>query len=46
MIIFDTPPAFLLFREQQGYRLVSKPVSKSKYQNLTFSMSFDTNEIS
>jgi hypothetical protein len=28
--------------ERQGYRIVSKLVSKSKFQNLTIVMSFDT----
>lgn len=44
-ILFETHSCFLIFLEQEGYRLVSKLVSKSKYQNLTNIMSFDTNEI-
>jgi hypothetical protein len=42
--LFDTLPSFLLCLEQQGYRLVLKPVSKSKFQNLAYATSFDTNE--
>jgi hypothetical protein len=40
--LFDTHPSFLPFHEQEGYRVVSKPVSLSKFQNLTYAMSFDT----
>jgi hypothetical protein len=40
--VFDTPFNTSYFSEEEGYRLVSKPVSKSKYQNLTNVMSFDT----
>jgi hypothetical protein len=42
MTVFETLVSFLLFPEQAGYRVVSKPVSKSKFQNLTAEMSFDT----
>jgi hypothetical protein len=42
--VFDTHPSLLIFPEQAGYRLVSKPVSKTKYQNLTYAVSFDTSE--
>ena len=40
--LFETPASFLIFPEQEGYRLVSKLVPKSKFQNLTYVMSFDT----
>src|SRR5918992_2552604 len=40
--LFETSPSFLIFPEQHGYRLVSKLVSKSKFQNLANAMSFDT----
>jgi hypothetical protein len=40
--LFDTQPGLHHFPEQQGYCLVSKPVSKSKFQNLINAMSFDT----
>jgi hypothetical protein len=40
--LFDTHPCFLNSLGQEGYRLVSKLVSKSKYQNLTAELSFDT----
>jgi hypothetical protein len=42
MTLFDTPDSFLNFPQQQGYRLVSKSVSKSKFQNLANAMRFDT----
>jgi hypothetical protein len=41
-ILFDTPFNISHFPEEAGYRSVSKPVSKSKYQNLTNFMGFDT----
>jgi hypothetical protein len=41
-VLFETPAVLLIFPEQQGYCVVSKPVSKSKFQNLTNAMSFDT----
>ena len=40
--LFDTLHCFLIFSEVAGYRLVSKLISKSKFQNLTDAMSFDT----
>jgi hypothetical protein len=40
--LFDTPIDTSHFPDEEGYRLVSKPVSKSKFQNLTYAMSFDT----
>jgi hypothetical protein len=40
--LFETHLSFLLFPEQEGYGVVSKLVSKSKFQNLTIAMSFDT----
>jgi hypothetical protein len=40
--VFDTGRRLHHFPEQQSYRLVSKLVSQSKYQNLTNVMSFDT----
>jgi hypothetical protein len=40
--LFDTSPCSLYFSEEEGYRLVSKLVSKSKFQNLAYAMSFDT----
>jgi hypothetical protein len=40
--LFETHPSLLLFSEQEGYRLVSKPISKLKFQNLAIAMSFDT----
>jgi hypothetical protein len=41
-ILFDTPIDTSYFSEEEGYRLVSKLVSKIKFQNLTYVMSFDT----
>ena len=40
--LFDTYLFYLYFPEQEGYRLVSKLVSKSKFQNLAYVISFDT----
>jgi hypothetical protein len=45
MTLFDTPFDTSYFSEEEGYRLVSKLVSKSKFQNLTYVMSFDTIKI-
>jgi hypothetical protein len=42
--VFDTSPCFVIFSELEGYRFVSKPVSKSTSQYLATIMSFDTNE--
>jgi hypothetical protein len=40
--VFDTPFNTSYFSEEEGYRLVSELISKSKFQNLTYAMSFDT----
>jgi hypothetical protein len=42
MTLFDTHPRLHTFPEQEGYGVVSKLISKSKFQNLTNPMSFDT----
>jgi hypothetical protein len=40
--LFETDFSLFLISKDEGYRLVSKLVAKSKYQNLTNVMSFDT----
>jgi hypothetical protein len=40
--LFETFIYSSYFSEEEGYTLVSKLVSKSKFQNLTYAMSFDT----
>jgi hypothetical protein len=40
--VFETSYNTSYFSEEEGYRLVSKLVSKSKFQNLAYVMSFDT----
>ena len=40
--LFETSYNTSYFPEEEGYRLVSKLVSKSKSQYLTYAMSFDT----
>jgi hypothetical protein len=41
--LFDTQPCYLLFPGYDGCPLVAKLISKSKFQNLTNAISFDTN---